>query len=248
MLSKSQISFVNALHLKKNRKDRGLFLVEGIKSISEFINSKYQVDSIYCSGASLTKFNSLPPGVKLHEVSESELKKISTLTTPQDAVAIIRIPEKTPLRPESFLGKFTLVLDGVQDPGNLGTIVRTADWFGFSQLICSEDTVEVFNPKVVQASMGSLSRLSVHYTDLPALIREIQVPVYGALLEGEDLYTKDFKGPGLVVLGNEGKGISHVVAELVSERITIPRFGEAESLNVAVSAAIICSEIKRRGF
>jgi len=248
MLSKSQISFVNALHLKKNRKDRGLFLVEGIKSITEFIHSKYQVDSIFCCEASLQKFSSISQDVKLVEISEADLKKISTLTTPQDALAIIRIPEKTPLRSESFLNKFTLLLDGIQDPGNLGTIIRTADWFGFSEIVCSEDTVEAYNPKVVQASMGSLSRMSVYYTDLPAFIKDVQIPVYGALLEGVSIYETGFEHPGLVVLGNEGKGISQNVIKLISNRITIPRFGGAESLNVAVSASIICSELKRRGF
>ncbi|MGV3703813.1 MAG: TrmH family RNA methyltransferase [Arcticibacter sp.] len=248
MLSKSQISFVNALHLKKNRKDRGLFLVEGIKSITEFIHSKYQVDSIFCCEASLQKFSSISQDVKLVEISEADLKKISTLTTPQDALAIIRIPEKTPLRSESFLNKFTLLLDGIQDPGNLGTIIRTADWFGFSEIVCSEDTVEAYNPKVVQASMGSLSRMSVYYTDLPAFIKDVQIPVYGALLEGVSIYETAFEHPGLVVLGNEGKGISQNVIQLISNRITIPRFGGAESLNVAVSASIICSELKRRGF
>lgn len=248
MLSKSQISFVNALHLKKNRKDRSLFLVEGIKSISEFINSKYQVDSIYCTGASLVKFNDLSPSIKLYEISESDLKKISTLNTPQDALAIIRIPEKTPLRSESFLNKYTLVLDGIQDPGNLGTIIRTADWFCFSEIICSDDTVEAFNPKVVQASMGSLSRISVHYTNLSFFIRDMGLPVYGALLEGDSVYTNEFSRPGLIILGNEGKGISESIIELITDKITIPRFGNAESLNVAVSASIICSEIKRRGF
>lgn len=248
MLSKSQISFVNALHSKKNRKDQGLFLVEGIKSISEFINSNYQVDSIYCLRSSFEKFNGLSPHIKLHEISDSELKKISTLTTPQDALAIIRIPEKTPLQSESFLNKYTLILDGVQDPGNLGTIIRTADWFGFSQIVCSEDTVEAFNPKVVQASMGSLSRLAVYYTDLPSFIHAMQLPVYGALLEGDSIYDASLAQPGFVVLGNEGKGISEAVIKLVTHKITIPRFGDAESLNVAVSASIICSEIKRRGF
>lgn len=247
MLSKSQISFVNALHLKKNRRDRGLFLVEGTKSISEFINSNYQVDSIYCTGSSLEKFNDLSPSIKLHEISEPELKKISTLNTPQDALAIIRIPEKTPLRSESFLDKYTLVLDGIQDPGNLGTIIRTADWFGFSQMVCSDDTVDAFNPKVVQASMGSLSRLAVHYVNLSSFIKEMQLPVYGAFLEGDSVYETGFDRPGLIVLGNEGKGISDSVIELITDKITIPRFGDAESLNVAVSASIICSEIKRRG-
>ncbi|EOR94959.1 RNA methyltransferase, TrmH family [Arcticibacter svalbardensis MN12-7] len=247
MLSKSQISFVNALHVKKNRKDLSLFLVEGVKSISEFLNSAFIVESIYCSSATLIKFSKLSPTVKFYEITDAELKKISTLTTPQDAVAIIRIPEKTPLRPESFKDRFTIILDGIQDPGNMGTIIRTADWFGFSEIICSEDTVEVYNPKVVQASMGSLSRVAVHYTDLSQLVSNSGIPVYGTLLAGVSIYETSFTEPGFIVLGNEGKGISYAVIPLITNQITIPRFGNAESLNVAISAAIVCSEIKRRG-
>lgn len=246
MLSKSQISFVNALHVKKNRKDLGLFLVEGVKSISEFLHSAFTVESIYCSSATLVKFSKLSPTVKFFEITDAELKKISTLTTPQDAVAIIRIPEKTPLYPESFKDRFTIILDGIQDPGNMGTIIRTADWFGFGEIICSEDTVEVYNPKVVQASMGSLARVAVHYTDLSQWISASGIPVYGTLLEGESIYATSFADPGFIVLGNEGKGISDAVIPLITKQITIPRFGSAESLNVAISASIVCSEIKRR--
>lgn len=247
MLSRSQISFVNALHQKKHRKEHRLFIAEGSKSIIEFTNSNYTVNTIYHTSEALPKLGKLSQKVKHQEVSSAELKKISTLQTPQDALALIQIPERTTTEPESFKGRFILVLDGVQDPGNLGTIIRTADWFGFSEIVCSADTVEVYNPKVVQATMGSLSRMNIYYEDLQALLSATDIPVYGALLDGASIYDTDFGQQGFIVLGNEGNGISDQIKSVISKSITIPRFGEAESLNVAVSAAIICSELKRIG-
>lgn len=245
MLSRSQISFVNALHQKKHRKEHNLFLAEGSKSIIEFTKSSYIVNTIYHTSEALPKLGKLSQKVKLQEITENELKKISTLQTPQDALAVIEIPERTQTDPESLKGKFIFVLDGVQDPGNLGTIIRTADWFGFSEMICSSDTVEVYNPKVVQATMGSLSRMNVYYEDLAALLTSANMPVYGALLDGSSIYDTAFGNEGFIVLGNEGSGISSNINDLITKAITIPKFGGAESLNVAVSAAIICSELKR---
>ena len=245
MLSKSQISFVNALHHKKARKENGLFIAEGIKSITEFLHSDYIVDTVFCTSAEAPKMSKLSQKIKVIEVSDSELKKISTLTTPNNGLALIRIPQKIDIKPEAFEGIFTLVLDGVQDPGNLGTIIRTADWFGFSSIICSNDTVEAYNPKVVQATMGSLSRMKIFYTNLAEFLESSRLPVFGALLDGEPIYQTNFGTEGFIVLGNEGNGISHAVKEKVTKAITIPRFGNAESLNVAVSAAVFCSELKR---
>jgi RNA methyltransferase, TrmH family len=245
MLSKSQISFVNALQQKKHRKEHRLFIVEGSKSILEFTQSTYCVDTIFYTPGAGPKVSNLLHKVKLQEISDSELKKISALTTPQDALALVRIPEKTPIQQESFRGRFTLVLDGVQDPGNLGTIIRTAEWFGFEEIICSDDTVDAYNPKVVQASMGSLSRMKIQYTDLEKLLSTSSLTVYGALLDGESIFNADFGNEGLIVLGNEGNGISDKVKKLIHSAITIPRFGQAESLNVAVSTAIFCAELKR---
>ncbi|MBC7914499.1 MAG: RNA methyltransferase [Pyrinomonadaceae bacterium] len=245
MLSKSQISFVNALHQKKYRKEQGLFIAEGSKSVHEFTQSNYSVHTIYHTSEATPKLYNLSQKVKLQEVTDSELKKISTLNTPQDALALVQIPERTTIVPESFNGKFSLVLDGVQDPGNLGTIIRTADWFGFTDIICSIDTVEAYNPKVVQASMGSLSRMNIYYEDLTAILPQFSVPLFGTLLNGESIYSTDFGNEGLIILGNEGNGISTAIQDLLHKRLTIPRFGQAESLNVAVTAAIICSELKR---
>ncbi len=245
MLSKSQISFVNALHQKKHRKEQNLFIAEGSKSIIEFTQSNYIVNTIFHTSEATPKLYNLSQKVKLQEVSESELKKISTLTSPHDALALIQIPERTNTVQESFTGKFVLVLDGIQDPGNLGTIIRTADWFGFSDIICSTDTVDAYNPKVVQASMGSLSRISVYHADLNEFFANANMTIFGTLLDGRSVYETNFGKEGYIILGNEGNGISEKVKALINTAVTIPKFGGAESLNVAISAAIICSEIKR---
>ncbi|HEY0896161.1 MAG TPA: RNA methyltransferase [Sphingobacteriaceae bacterium] len=247
MLSKSEISFIKSLHQKKFRKDHHLFLAEGLKSVTEFIDSGYHTRTIYCTPALIPKLDKFSHKIKLVEVTDAELGKISTQTTPQGILATIQIPSKTAIEPESFRNQFTLVLDGIQDPGNLGTIIRTADWFGFKQILCSEDTVEAYNPKVVQATMGSLSRMKVLYGDLTEILDQVPVPLYGALLDGTSVYETEFGAEGFLILGNEGKGISEVIRGKITNAVTIPRFGEAESLNVAVSAAIFCSELKRKG-
>jgi RNA methyltransferase, TrmH family len=247
MLSKSEISFIKSLHQKKFRKDHHLFLAEGLKSVTEFIHSGYHTRTIYCTPALIPKLDKFSHKIKLVEVTDAELEKISTLTTPQGILATIQIPSKTAIDPESFRNQFTLVLDGVQDPGNLGTIIRTADWFGFKQVLCSEDTVEAYNPKVVQATMGSLSRMKVLYGDLAEIFDQVPLPRYGALLNGTSVYETAFGTEGFLILGNEGKGISDPILAKITNAVTIPRFGEAESLNVAVSAAIFCSELKRKG-
>jgi len=246
MLSKSQINFVKLLHQKKNRKEAGLFIVEGDKSIAEFTHSTYIIDTIFYTAKSALKLGILSQNVKLFEIKDADLQKISTLNTPQQALAIVRIPENKPDNTFKLLNDtFTLVLDTIQDPGNLGTIIRTADWFGFKQIICSLETVEAYNPKVVQASMGSLARMQVNYTDLTILLQNCNLPIYGALLDGKSIYEINFPPAGLLVLGNEGNGITDAVRKLVTHSAAIPRFGMAESLNVAVSAAIFCMEIKK---
>ena len=246
MISKSQISFIKSLHQKKIRKEQGLFIVEGLKSIQEFINSEYVVDSVYCTENLMPKLDNLSRKIKPVIISESELSRISTLSTPQAILAVVQIPKHTEINIKKFDRSFFLALDGVQDPGNLGTIIRTADWFGLNTILCSMDTAEVYNPKVVQASMGSLSRVNIIYTDLGVLVSQINIPVYGALLDGKSIYETDFGQAGIVLLGNEGNGISKELLEKINYPITIPRFGKAESLNVAISASIFCSELRRK--
>lgn len=246
MISKSQISFIKSLHQKKIRKEHGLFIVEGLKSIQEFINSEYVVDSVYCTENLMPKLDNLSRKIKPVGITESELSRISALSTPQAILAIVQIPQQTDLNIKKLDGSFILALDGVQDPGNLGTIIRTADWFGLNTILCSKDTAEVYNPKVVQASMGSLSRVNIIYTDLGDVFSKINIPVYGALLDGKSIYETDFGHQGIILLGNEGNGISEDLIEKINYPITIPRYGKAESLNVAISASIFCSELRRK--
>jgi len=248
MLSKSQIGFIKSLHQKKYRKENGLFIVEGIKTLMEFFSSKYQIQSIFYLPQYQSLLPKLPSNIKLFEVNNVELEKISTLQAPQGILALLSIPDNRETASADLKGGFSLVLDGIQDPGNMGTIIRTADWFGFKNIICSANTVEVFNPKTVQATMGSLARVSICYTNLPEYLKTVQLPVYAAMLDGESLFKVNWQEEGLVVLGNEGKGISEEVLQLVSRSITIPRIGAAESLNVSISAAIICAEISRNLF
>jgi TrmH family RNA methyltransferase len=245
MLSKSNISFIQSLQHKKFRKEHGLFLVEGYKSVTEFVNSAYQIKAVYHTAAIAPKMLKLSQKINSQEISSAAIEKITALKTAPDVVAVVKIPQWPDLNTTSLNKKFSIVLDAIQDPGNMGTIIRTADWFGIENIICSEDCVEVYNPKVVQATMGSLSRMNVHYVNLPSVLADIKLPVYGALLDGDNIYNTNFGTEGLIVMGNEGNGISDEVKHLVDKAITIPRGGDAESLNVAIATAIFCSEISR---
>lgn len=220
--------------------------MEGIKSIEDFLSSSFQFHSIYYTSQFADKIQNVAANIKLFEVNNVEIDKISTLQTPQGILALVYIPEtELPLR-TAYSKTFTLVLDDVQDPGNFGTIVRTADWFGIRRIICSIESVDAFNPKAVQASMGSLSRVEIYYTDLVSFLSTQTLQVFGAFLEGENIYTADTGMEGFLVLGNEGNGISAEVKKLVTNKLTIPGNGATESLNVAISAAIFCSELYRK--
>ncbi|HWZ15265.1 MAG TPA: RNA methyltransferase [Mucilaginibacter sp.] len=248
MLSKSQISLLKSLQNKKDRIEQSLFLVEGLKSVIEFIHSAYQITAIYHTAPFDPKVLKLSQKINLTEISVTDMEKISSLKTPQQVVALVKIPVWPALNNTHLKQKFSLVLDGIQDPGNMGTIIRTADWFGMQHIICSDDTVDVYNPKVVQASMGSLSRINVHYGDLTTFLPQIGLPVFGAMLDGENIYDTDFGPEGLIIMGNEGSGLRPDVEKLISKAVTIPRKGNAESLNVAIATALFCSEIVRKSF
>ena len=245
MLSKSQINSIKSLQHKKFRHEQGFFLVEGSKSIVEFANSPYEIDTVYYTTTFDSKVLNLSQKINWCEISVNDLEKISSLKTPQEVIAKIRIPQWPLPDKKELQGKFSLVLDGVQDPGNLGTIIRIADWFGIGHIICSQDTVDTYNPKVVQASMGSLARVKIYDTELPAFLPALNLPVFGALLDGANIYDTDFGHEGLIILGNEGNGIRSEVEALVSHAVTIPRIGRAESLNVGIATALFCSEITR---
>lgn len=183
--------------------------------------------------------------IKLFEVNNVELEKISALKTPQGILALVFIPAEQKIEFQHLKNQFSLVLDEIQDPGNLGTIIRTADWFGIKNIICSNTTVDAFNPKTAQSTMGSLSRIDIFYTDLDEFLSSAKLPIYGALLNGENIYKTNWGKEGLVLMGNEGHGISESLVKKITVPVTIPNFGNAESLNVAVATSIFCSEIAR---
>jgi len=237
MVVKSQIKLIKSLHQKKYRKEHGLFLIEGKKGINEALANGLE-PYLLCSNISEMKTT-----FAYEKVSKLELEQMSALKNPNGYVGIFKIPKTKSLDFSNWI----LVLDGVQDPGNLGTIIRLCDWFGISQILCSKDTVDCFSPKVVQASMGSITRVLVYYEDLEAVLSSCKKEIYGTFMEGNAISKIDFSIPGIIVLGNEGQGISKDISNLVSKKISIPSFGnsEAESLNVASAAAVLMYEMRR---
>ncbi|WP_299106623.1 RNA methyltransferase [uncultured Winogradskyella sp.] len=240
MLSKNQIKLIKSLSLKKNRQQNGLFIVEGIKGISEFLKSDFVLKNLFTTKPIFEADEDL-----IYEITEAELKKITSLKNPNTALAIFEIPEQIASQENGL----TVVLDDVRDPGNLGTIIRLCDWYGIKDLVCSFNTVDCYNAKVVQATMGSLTRVNIQYLDLNAYLESTKVSIFGTLLEGENIYTADLPQKGIIVLGNEANGISENIKTKVNRKLTIPQFGvlkATESLNVANAAAIVLSEFKRR--
>ncbi len=241
MISKNQIKFIRSLELKKNRKQNGLFVAEGPKVVGDLLHADYKARMLFATKPY--------PGAEL--ITDDELQRISFLQHPQEILAVFEMPTLNS-QPSTLNSQLSLALDGVQDPGNLGTIIRIADWFGISTIYCSPETADVYNPKVVQATMGSLAHVQVVYTDLLALVSQLppSYPVYGTLLDGENIYQQELTSEGIIVMGNEGNGISQALREHINRRLLIPDFhtGElrAESLNVAIATAITCSEFKRR--
>ena len=241
MVSKNQIKLITGLQQKKYRKQEELFIAEGIKVIQELLNSNFELHHLYSVNEKYIA--SLRQGTGTI-ISDQELKKISALTTPNECLAVFKIPQKKAIQHEGLI----VALDDVRDPGNLGTIIRLCDWFGIKQLVCSEQCADVYNPKVVQATMGSLARVNVVYTDLQQFLTEASLPVYGTFMDGDNIYTMQLPEKGIIVIGNEANGISPVVEQRVSQRISIPRFGDiqkTESLNVATATAIVLSEFRR---
>ncbi len=240
MLSKNQHKLITSLQQKKYRIKHQLFVVEGIKAVNEFLSSTMQLEKLFCVENYYSVISKYEPQL----ISENELQKISTLFTPNKVLGLFKMP-----KPADFVDKgLILVLDSINDPGNLGTIIRLCDWFGVSQLVCSLHTVDCYNSKVVQATMGSLSRVSVVYTDLERYLKKIELPIYGAAMNGTTIYNTTLKKNAILVMGNEANGISSNIEKVLTQKITIPRFGEnsnAESLNVATATAILLNEFRR---
>jgi len=248
MLSKSNIQYLKSLQLKKFREKSGEFVVEGPKLAVELLQSDFTVKSVYATIDWIKQSVDIANNqVDITEVSESELKRISGFKTPNQVLALAKTKEHI-LRINDIQGDFSLVLDGISDPGNLGTIIRTADWYGIRSIIVSEDTVEYVNPKVVQASMGSLFRVAIYYTNVVGLIKSLkpEFPVYGTFMDGKNIYNENFAEAGMLILGSESHGIREDIEKLVKTRLHIPSLNsKAESLNVSIAGAICCSEIKR---
>ena len=247
MISKNKIKYIRSLELKKNRNKEGKFVAEGFKVVDDLL--ALQPADLIVATQEWLHGKHFAAQTEVIEVTEEELKKVSFLQHPQQVLAVFR--QATSGDYSINTSELSLALDGVQDPGNLGTIIRIADWFGITHIYCSQDTADVYNPKVVQATMGSIARVKVEYGNLLALVESLpaDVPVYGTLLDGDNIYQQTLENRGLIVMGNEGKGISPALAKKVNHRLLIPNFPEgratADSLNVAIATAITCSEFRR---
>lgn len=244
MLTKKEIKDIQSLYQKKQRDNERLFVAEGPKLAEEIINSQLEIKMIYAT-ASWQAANVDSARYPVTPITDIELQRISHLQTPNQVIVVTKQPKP----PEKFTyeKQLTVLLDGIQDPGNMGTIIRTADWFGVSQIICSGDCVDIYNPKVIQASMGSIVRIQCWYEDLYQWQPPENIPVYGAMLQGKNVYTIAPILQGILVIGNESKGIREALAPWVTHPITIPKFGEAESLNAAVAAGIIIGQMVNKG-
>ncbi len=240
MVTKNQIKLITGLHQKKFRQAQQLFIAEGVKVIDELINSDFELVHLYQTEVLFT-------AVSLDKstlIADSDLKRISALTVPNNCLAVFKIPNAIPVVEKGLI----VALDDIRDPGNLGTVLRLCDWFGIEQVVCSEQTVDIYNPKVVQATMGSLTRVNVNYLDLNVFLKQTGLPVFGTFMDGDTIYKTTLQKEGIIVMGNEANGISPAIEKLVTQRLTIPRFGalqKTESLNVATATAIILSEFKR---
>ena len=243
-LSKAKIKWVQQLSLKKFRKQLGLFVAEGDKMVADMLPA-FSCCALFYTDAYTGPIH----GDEIIPVSYDELCKISNLETPQHVLAVFKVPVfDVPY--DALPKQLVLALDGVQDAGNLGTIIRLADWFGIEHILCSHGTVDVYNPKVVQATMGALSRVRVHYADLPVVLDKLNMPIYVTALDGNNLYDATLSDAGIIVMGNEGNGVSAQVQALATRKLLIPNFPvgrcTSESLNVGVATAVVCAEFRRR--
>jgi TrmH family RNA methyltransferase len=240
MVSKNQIKLISSLQQKKQRIAHQMFIAEGIKGIQELIDAKFELDHLYSTQNDFEMVSNNQKTV----ISDADLKKISALATPNTCLAVFKIPKEKKSKESGLI----VALDSVRDPGNLGTIMRLCDWFGIEQLICSKETVDIYNPKVVQATMGSIARVHVSYVDLNDFLTTTTLPVFGTFMNGENIYTTALPQEGIIVMGNEANGIAPELEKIIKNRLTIPRFGalqKTESLNVATATAIVLSEFRR---
>ena len=248
MISKATIKKIHALDMRKFRRNERLFVAEGPKLVDELCAT---MKPVYIAALPewISENAKIASGTEYDIVTPDELQRASLQKNPQQVIALFPIPEHR-FCTEQLKNELVLMLDGVQDPGNLGTIARIADWFGIRNIICSAETADIYNPKAVQATMGALARVKFHYTDLLQLLSQYDGPVYGTFLDGENIYGQELSENGIIVMGNEGKGISQGVGEMINRRLYIPNYPigtqTTESLNVAIATSIVCAEFRRR--
>lgn len=240
MVSKNQIKLITSLQQKKYRTANKLFFAEGVKVIRELLKSNFVLEHLYSTQNDFEEVSIERKTI----IDDADLKKISALSTANSCLAVFKMPDENQIIEKGLI----LALDSIRDPGNLGTILRLCDWFGIKQVLCTKETVDLYNPKVVQATMGSITRVNVNYVDLNVFVAQTKLPVYGTFMDGTSIYKSVLPTEGVIIMGNEANGISMGLEELISNRLTIPRFGElqkTESLNVATATAIILSEFRR---
>ena len=248
MISKATIKKIHALDMRKFRRNERLFVAEGPKLVDELCAT---MKPVYIAALPewISENAKIVSGTEYDIVTPDELQRASLQKNPQQVIALFPIPEQR-FCTEQLKNELVLMLDGVQDPGNLGTIARIADWFGIRNILCSAETADIYNPKAVQATMGALARVKFHYTDLLQLLSQYDGPVYGTFLDGENIYGQELSENGIIVMGNEGKGISQGVGEMINRRLYIPNYPigtqTTESLNVAIATSIVCAEFRRR--
>ena len=238
MISKSEFKYIQSLCHKKQRQEEGLFIAEGPKLLQELLQSNYSIEKIYATTNWIE--NNTVENIDIKEASIAELERMTRLQNANEVLAIVQ--QKENILP-TVNNTISLVLDGIQDPGNLGTIIRIADWFGIQNILCSSNTVELYNAKVIQSTMGSFVRVNIWYGDITPILQNTKLPIFGALLNGKNVYQQIKIKKGFIVIGNEGKGIAENILPLISDAITIPKIGGAESLNAAVATGIILSHL-----
>ena len=241
MISKNQLKLIRALGQKKQRRAHGLFLVQGEKNVLELVKTDYRVQQVFATQDFLDRHSQCLIGYECIEATLEDLTKASTLVSNNAAIAIVEIPQLIEPEAEGFM----IALDGVSDPGNLGTIIRLADWYGIKHIVASEECADPYSPKTISATMGSFARVTVTQLNLPDYLKHAHLPIYGAFLDGDNVHNVSFSAQGILLMGSESHGIREQTSQYVTNKITIPSFGGAESLNVAMAAGIIIDNIRR---
>ena len=246
MITKNQIKYINSLQQKKFRLEHQSFVVEGAKSVIELLKSDFEIELLFITKSFFEDNEALLQNYSIEPelVEANHLEKVGSFSSNNAALAVVKTKENVELLVKGK--EFALVLNDIRDPGNLGTIIRIADWYGITKIICSNSTVDIYNPKVINSTMGSFTRISLYYTDLEIFIKNQSVNIYGTLLDGENIHQTKFSDSGYIVIGNEANGISEEITKLITHKITIPRFGGAESLNAGIATAVVLDNVFRQ--